>query len=392
MNNKEKVILILTHVVFDSSPYCSYVHSHAKALKEQGYKVIVLAMLNYFPLITLIRPNRKKIYEKYKGINIVDGIEVIYKKHLSFSNFFSKFNLNVNGFFYYLSVKNIVKKLMKKYNLALIDAHTYEIEGYVASKLKKKYNIKTFITCHGTKFNNVYQTNKGKKEILNRSFVIDYYIGVSHKIVNQLKSIGVNNAKVIYNGVNSFNNKANKKIKYSITTIGSLDSGKNIGTVIEAFKNITQKYPDASLTIIGNGPLENELKNQAEDIKNIKFTGYLENYKAQEILSKSEIFVLPSSPEGFGIAYVEAMNNNCITIGTRGEGIDGFIRNVENGFLVNVDSNEISDLIIDIFNDKYDTKKILNIAKKDASKLTWEENASNYIKLMEDKNEGMSRN
>lgn len=382
MNNEKKMILILTHVVFDSSPYCSYVHSHAKALRKMGYRVVVLALLNYFPLITLIRPNRKEIYKKYKGATIIDGVEVIYKKQISFSNLFSKFNLNVNGFFYYLSIKNIVSKLNKNYNIVLVDAHTYEIEGYAATKLKKKYNIKTFITCHGTKFNNVYQTEKGKKEIYERAFVIDYYVGVSDKIVNQLKSIGVNNARVIYNGVNSFNNKINKKDQYSIATIGSLDSGKNIGTVIESFKEIIKKYPDATLTIIGNGPLEKQLKDQARDVNNIKFTGYLENNKAQEILSKSEIFVLPSSPEGFGIAYVEAMNNGCITIGTKGEGIDGFIENGENGFLVNVDSQEISNLIIDIFDGKYDIKKIIKQANEDSSKLTWEENAKKYIELI----------
>ena len=59
------------------------------------------------------------------------------------------------------------------------------------------------------------------------------------------------------------------------------------------------------------------------------FTGALSNDKVNELLSKSNVFVLPSSPEGFGITYVEAMNNGCIVIGTRGEGIDGFVKDFE---------------------------------------------------------------
>ena len=77
------------------------------------------------------------------------------------------------------------------------------------------------------------------------------------------------------------------------------------------------------------------------------------------------------------------MNNKCITIGTIGEGIDGFIKNKENGFLVNIDEDEIANLIIDIFNNKYDTNSIREKAYLATKKLTWDNNASKYLKLLE---------
>lgn len=143
--------------------------------------------------------------------------------------------------------------------------------------------------------------------------------------------------------------------------------------------------PDLYLIIIGSGELENYLKELCLEINDkVLFTGQVSNNIVYEYLNNSNIFVLPSSPEGFGIVYVEAMYNKCITIGTKGEGIDGFIKNGENGFLVNIDVNEIANLIIDIMNnDKYDLEKIKNNAYRTASELTWERNAKEYVKLIE---------
>ena len=50
-------------------------------------------------------------------------------------------------------------------------------------------------------------------------------------------------------------------------------------------------------------------------------------------LGQSDVFVLPSVNETFGMVYLEAMSQGCIPIGTSGEGIDGIIENGKNGYL-----------------------------------------------------------
>ena len=101
-------------------------------------------------------------------------------------------------------------------------------------------------------------------------------------------------------------------------------------------------------------------------------------------MGKSEIFLMPSSPEGFGIVYAEAMHNKCITIGTKNEGIDGFIINGKNGFLVNTDEEEITNLIDKIYKNEYNLQNIRDNAYKTVEKLTWEQNAKNYLKLLKE--------
>ena len=94
---------------------------------------------------------------------------------------------------------------------------------------------------------------------------------------------------------------------------------------------------------------------------------------------------MPSINEGFGIVYLEAMKAGCITIGTKGEGIDGFIENGKNGFLVNPNVDEIVKLIDEIYNDKYNLDTIRFNAFDDVAELTWENNAKKYIEIIETK-------
>ena len=49
-----KTIVILSHVTSSNSLYCDYVHSHAIALKNEGYNVIVFACINYFPFLSIL--------------------------------------------------------------------------------------------------------------------------------------------------------------------------------------------------------------------------------------------------------------------------------------------------------------------------------------------------
>ena len=137
----KKTILILSAVGFDNSPYCSYVHSHAKALAEEGYHVIVLAVTRWIPILSNMQKDRMKFckkIEKFKETVTIDGVDVIYIKSLTFSNVLYNTQINLNGYFYYLAIRKKVREIMQKENVVLIDAHTFKVEGYVAGKLKKK--------------------------------------------------------------------------------------------------------------------------------------------------------------------------------------------------------------------------------------------------------------
>lgn len=380
-----KTIIILSSVNFDDSPYCRYVHEHAKALIKEGYNVIVFAILSWVPFASIIRKERKGQYKEKKGTKKIDGVTVIYKKRVSFSNLFFDSKINWNGISYYLSIKRKLKKILCEEDVFFIDAHTFKVEGYVASILHKTLKIPAIVTCHGTSFRRTADCINAKYIISKIMNNLNYAVCVSESIEKKFKHFGILNTKVIYNGINFYPieiEKDNRDI--DIITVGNFIKQKNIDIVINVARKMVNLISDFKVVIVGQGVEQENLELLIKKLKledNVTIAGQIINQEVHELMQRSKVFLLPSVNEGFGIAYVEAMYNKCITIGTKNEGIDGFMKNSVNGFLVKPEINEIADLIKDIYSKKYDIEKIRNNAYVDSIKLTWTRNAKSYIKL-----------
>ena len=76
--------------------------------------------------------------------------------------------------------------------------------------------------------------------------------------------------------------------------------------------------------------------------------GGVDNEKVLETMRNSDIFILPSVNETFGMVYLEAMASGCITICTKNDGIDGIIKDNENGFTVEPTVQAIRRLLVKI--------------------------------------------
>ena len=385
-----KTIVILSHVTFDNSPYCSYVHEHAKALVKQGYHVVVFAIIHWFPILSHFQKYKKNFMQKVHRQNMhkmIDGVEVIYINSLSLSNFLYYSPININGIFYYQSIRKRFKKLLKSHEIVYIDAHTFKTEGYVAYKLKKKYpHIFTTVTLHGTSFDKNTTNRNGIKLIKKIFNTVDYAICVSYKLQNKLNSLNVRNSKVIFNGINQLERKNIEKeeYQYNIISVGALNPYKNHDISIRVISELKKKYPVIHLNIVGVGKEKDKLEQLVEDLdlkEHVTFKNQISNKEVLTLMNESYIFLLPSIREGFGIVYPEAMSMGCITIGTRKEGIDGFIKDKENGFLINPNVEEIVQLIDEIYSKKYNIQEIRRTAYQDSQKLTWDNNAKQYIEL-----------
>jgi len=129
-----------------------------------------------------------------------------------------------------------------------------------------------------------------------------------------------------------------------VFTCANLIKRKNIDKLIIAINEM----PDFKLTVAGSGKELNKLKKIAKD--NVKFTGQLSHSEVINKMKNSDIFILPSINETFGMVYLEAMASGCITVGIENEGIDGIIKNNENGFLIKPTVNEIQNILKKIKN------------------------------------------
>lgn len=132
--------------------------------------------------------------------------------------------------------------------------------------------------------------------------------------------------------------------KKSVVTCANLIKRKNVDKLVLAVNEMS----DFELTVIGDGF---ELKNLKKIAKNnINFVGQKQNKDVLEIMKKSDIFILPSVGETFGMVYLEAMGCGCITVCTKSDGIDGIINDNENGFLTEPSVSSIKSVLQKIQN------------------------------------------
>lgn len=129
--------------------------------------------------------------------------------------------------------------------------------------------------------------------------------------------------------------------KLSILHIARLVEKKGTKYLIEAFAKLVKKYPQATLTIIGDGPLSESLQILAAPYSDqITFTGAIPRSKVIEYLKLANVFVLPSvtaangDSEGLPTVILEAYASGVPVIGTYHSGIPEAVVEGETGYLV----------------------------------------------------------
>lgn len=163
------------------------------------------------------------------------------------------------------------------------------------------------------------------------------------------------------------------KEKIKVLTAANLIKRKNIDKLIKACK----KNDTIELTVIGDGK---EFNNLTKISKTVIFKGKLTRLEVIEEMKKSDIFILPSVDETLGLVYLEAMASGCITVGIKDEGIDGIIKDGENGFLTKPDTKSIEQTLNRIIKlNKSEQKEIEENCYYTIKNYTAEACAVNYI-------------
>ena len=85
--------------------------------------------------------------------------------------------------------------------------------------------------------------------------------------------------------------------------VGRLTEVKNLSLLISVFSELTH----LNLTIIGEGPIMNELKQSSSD--NIHFLGSINNSDLAKYYIENDVFILPSKIEPWGLVVEEALNH-----------------------------------------------------------------------------------
>ena len=159
---------------------------------------------------------------------------------------------------------------------------------------------------------------------------------------------------------------SNRKLKFLF--VGRLSQSKGLSYLFEAI----DKYPnDIELTIVGYNSYPNctALQNQ---LKKHKYIGTLAHDNVLKEMRKADILIFPSLFEGFGMVITEAMSQETPVIATNRTCAIDFIRNGENGWVVEAGSVEsLTNAIRDAISKRNQLEKIGKNAMETARQRPW---------------------
>ncbi len=186
--------------------------------------------------------------------------------------------------------------------------------------------------------------------------------------------------KVIYYGLNKSDLRSKKtnvqylqiknlKKHFLICCIARHVKQKSLDFLIKAFYEFRKTDPNSKLILVGNGPETKKLKNLSKNLKldkEIIWIDYSEN--VLKILKLSNVFVLPSRYEGFGLVLLEAMYAGKPIIASNVSAIPEVIKNNWNGLLFKHNNiRELKSKLLKIKN-KNISKKFIKNSKKSLEK------------------------
>lgn len=126
-----------------------------------------------------------------------------------------------------------------------------------------------------------------------------------------------------------------------IVTMGRLTPQKNHELLIRSFVRFHERFPEYTLHIFGEGPLEEQTR---QLVLSLHMEGHVflegNDPAVHTRIRDAEMFVLSSVFEGLSNALLEAMSMGIVCISTRCEGSSDVIRDRENGLLVDIGDEE----------------------------------------------------
>ena len=252
---------------------------------------------------------------------------------------------------YDLALASKMAEVVDQYKLDILHVH-YAMPHAISAILARdiaKHNVKIVTTLHGTDITVLGMDQTFKNMIKYGIEQSDAVTAVSNSLARQTKELLdiEKEINVIYNFVNE-NDYYKKQLpllknEYGIsesekviTHISNFRKVKRIEDVIRTFFLIQQKL-DAKLMLIGDGPECSKafhLVKQLQIEDKVLFLGKQENIS--DLLSISDLNLLLSEKESFGLVLLEAMNCEVPCIGTNIGGIPEVIKHNKTGYLVDV--------------------------------------------------------
>lgn len=302
-------------------------------LEQSGLRLMLKLFLHIrcFKNCKLIHTNYASFLPPLYLVKKIWGVPIIYTSHTIPQPEIE------NGIF---KLAYILEKIFSKYAIKTVDEHVV-VSNYVRSYFLKKFHADSTVIYNGINVDQFVPCDR-----------------IRHRVRRKL-------------GIQDH--------EKAILFVGTFNRYKNILTLIDSIPKVIQFHQDTKFVLIGTGELYDEVVS--------KIRGYgIERHvilinSVPDVLdyySASDIFVLPSLNEMFGIVLLEAMASGLPIVASNGGAIPEVIENA--GVLFNPDNaDELANAIQKVISDRSLASKLKKIGWKRVNRYSWKLTSRKYL-------------
>ncbi|WP_373495353.1 glycosyltransferase family 4 protein [Aquiflexum sp.] len=388
VHHKQDVIFVVPKLWGDEEPVADFVNASDVVIdyREKKFKKI-WKNLTYLEvssfLVPYLGPDEFKKYTDYAIHDRTDVDESVFSNKFEFSGKYGK-DLMKEVSRYALVGAQIAKS--KDHDVI----HAHDWLAYPAGIAAKEMSGKPLIAhIHATEFDRSGESvNKPVYDIERAGMLAaDHVVAVSHltrKVVIEKYGVHPDKVSVLHNAVldaSIIKSTIQKNVPEKIVTfLGRITFQKGPEYFVEAAKKVIERDPNVRFVMAGSGDLLNKMIERVAELgmgTKFHFTGFLKGKDVDDMYAISDVYVMPSVSEPFGIAPLEAVRHNTPVIISKQSGVAEVLRNAIKVDFWDVDA--MADAIFGLLHYDSISKMFRELGSEELKKLKWEHVAAKLV-------------
>lgn len=392
-HHNQEVIFVVPKLWGDEEPLADFVNGsdvridyREKRFKKLWKNLTYLEVSSF--LVPYLGPEQFKKFTDYTIHDRTDVDESIFSNKFEFSGKYGK-NLMEEVSRYALVAAQIARD---KSDFDIIHAHDWLAfpAGIAAKEISGKPLV---VHVHATEYDRSGESvNKPVYDIERAGMhAADHIVAVSQLTKNIIvRKYGVPASKVtvLHNAVldaSIIKSEYEKKVPEKIVTfLGRITFQKGPEYFVEAAKKVIDRDPNVRFVMAGNGDLLNRMIDRVAELRmgtKFHFTGFLKGDDVDHMYAISDVYVMPSVSEPFGIAPLEAVRHNTPVIISKQSGVAEVLLNAIKVDFWDVDA--MADAIFALLHYEGISKMFKELGSEELKKLKWEHVAAKLVSVYE---------
>jgi glycosyltransferase involved in cell wall biosynthesis len=357
-----------------------WAHRQALATRDAGADVRVLVLHRPIPPLRAVREGPRAAARAARELlrqprrAVLDGLEVEYVPFVAPPR---PRTYGSWGSYAAPSLGIALRRLRRSFPFDLVHAHNAVPAGEAV--LRARIRAPLVVSVHG---GDVFHTAPGSavggaavRHALSTARLV---LANSAGIERMCRTLGADRTRVVRLGADLPDALVAPDRAPTLVSIGHLVARKRHADVLRAMWLLRDRHPALRYLVVGDGPERAALESLADQLglaEHVHFTGQLRHDEALARMQHGHVFVLPSTDEAFGVAYVEAMAAGLPAIGALGEPGPEEITSVGDGMVLVPpgDPEVLAGAIDDLFGDARRRAALGELARETVERaFSWE--------------------